>query len=289
MPARPHVAIVSCRELPVPAPDDALLVDALGAEGITASIVAWDDDLPWESFTACVLRSPWDYTARVDEFLAWVTRTGEQVPVWNPPAVIAANAHKRYLLALADRGVPVVPTTLVEQGATADLAALLATHGEVVVKPAVSAGARETHRAGGRAPFTDADLARLLTAGDVLVQPFLASIATRGETAVAWIDGGPSHAWHKLPAPGDFRVQEEHGGVESPAAASPAELEVAAAAMATVDGHDVLYARVDLVEWEGEPHVMELELIEPDLRLRDAPRSLAWFAGAIARRLGTDE
>jgi glutathione synthase/RimK-type ligase-like ATP-grasp enzyme len=290
MPDRSHVAVVTCHELPVPAPDDALLVDALGAEGVTATLLPWDADAGWGSFAGCVLRSPWDYHHRLDEFLDWVRRVGAETRVWNPPAVVADNAHKRYLLGLADAGVPVVPTTVLPRRSDVTADVLLDGHGDLVVKPAVSAGAHRTHRVRAAGDLPADELTALLDAGDVLLQPFVRSIATHGETAVVWLDGGPAHAWRKRPADGDFRVQLEHGGNETTVEAAPAELAVAEAAMATVlgAGHDVLYGRVDLVELEGEPHVMELELIEPDLRLREHPASLAWLAAAVARRVRAD-
>jgi hypothetical protein len=42
------------------------------------------------------------------------------------------------------------------------------------------------------------------------------------------------------------------------------ELEVARAAMALAPG-ELAYARADFIEVDGEPTLMELELIEPDL------------------------
>ncbi|WP_052436978.1 hypothetical protein [Georgenia sp. SUBG003] len=41
---------------------------------------------------------------------------------------------------------------------------------------------------------------------------------------------------------------------------------------------DVTYARVDLVEVDGEPSVMELELVEPELFLGHSPDAVDRFA-----------
>lgn len=292
MRVRPHVAVVTCRDLPVPASDDALLVDALGAEAVTSTLVPWDeDDVDWSFFAGVVLRSTWDYHRRLDEFLGWVVRAGADTPMWNPPAVVEANAHKRYLLGLADAGVPVVPTTLVPRHTHLDLAELVAAHGDVVVKPAVGAGARSTYRVRTAGDLDASTLAELTEAGDVLVQPFVPSIVSHGETSVVWLDGGTAHAWRARPTDGDFRVERGPTGVVETIDPSPTQVEVAEAAVASVRdaGHDLISARVDLVEIDGEPHVMELELIEPDLRLREHPASLAWLAAAIPRRVRTDD
>ena len=53
------------------------------------SIVAWDDpSIDWASFRAVIIRSPWNYTERLDEFLAWIDRVDaiaiELHDVWKP-------------------------------------------------------------------------------------------------------------------------------------------------------------------------------------------------------------
>ena len=47
----------------------------------------------------------------------------------------------------------------------------------------------------------------------------------------------------------------------------------------------LVYARVDLIDVDGQPTLMELELIEPDLFLRMAPGSVERFAAAVAAAL----
>jgi O-ureido-D-serine cyclo-ligase len=52
--------------------DLAPLQQALHAAGVDAPIVAWDDmTVSWRRFDAAVLRSTWDYTERLPEFLDW--------------------------------------------------------------------------------------------------------------------------------------------------------------------------------------------------------------------------
>lgn len=45
------------------------------------------------------------------------------------------------------------------------------------------------------------------------------------------------------------------------------------------------YARVDLVEVDGVPTLMELEVIEPDLFFRADPESLGRFVTAVTAEL----
>ncbi|MSQ86472.1 MAG: hypothetical protein EXR10_06460 [Alphaproteobacteria bacterium] len=59
-----------------------------------------------------------------------------------------------------------------------------------------------------------------------------------------------------------------------------AEFEMADRALAAAPA-PCAYARVDLVDYKGQPAVMELEVIEPELFLGRAPDISGRFASAI--------
>ena len=59
-------------------------------------------------------------------------------------------------------------------------------------------------------------IAALLAEGDVLIQPFLEEVERAGEVSLIYINGEYSHAVRKLPKPGDYRVQDHHGGTVQP-------------------------------------------------------------------------
>jgi glutathione synthase/RimK-type ligase-like ATP-grasp enzyme len=208
-----------------------------------------------------------DYTSRSAEFLAWAAAVDSLTRLVNPLEVLVRNAHKRYLLDLERAGVPIVPTTLLRPGAsTAEQRAAFAAHGgEVVIKPAVSAGARGTVRARSGSSEAAEALAVALDLGDVLVQPFLPAV-TDGEVSLLYIGGRFTHAVRKIPAAGDFRVQEHIGGVVQRHQPDAEEMAVADRALVTIDS-TLSYARVDLVRRNGRPVVMEVELVEPELFL----------------------
>ncbi len=245
--------------------------------------------MDWSCFGAAWIRSTWDYTARHQEFLAWAGRVAEQTALWNPAPVVTWNSHKGYLLELAGAGVAVVSTVLVAAGDPLDLAAVMDRQGwdEVVVKPAVSAGAVGAERvARHRAEeWTAADQARGGPAApDRLVQPMVAEVAD-GEVSLVAVQGQVTHAVRKIPAPGDFRVHAHLGGTELAHTPSEAELALAQAALAEVD-QPLLYARIDCVPTAQGPLLMELELIEPSLFLPLAPPDAgAALADAVAARL----
>lgn len=276
--------IATCRPLPEPDVDEDLLLAAFAERGIAARMAAWNDpDENWDAPIPTLLRSTWDYIHALPDFEAWIARAAAAAPLWNPPQVLRGNLHKRYLLELAARGVPVVPTELVAQGAGGTLAERLAARGwrDVVVKPAVGAGSFETHRlADGASKAGEALLARLAATRDVLIQPYQASVEAHGERALVWIAGAFTHAVRKSPRFAD--------GVEQVSAALPvsaAERAVGEAALAPL-ADQLLYARVDVApDAAGQPQVMELELVEPSLFLLQSPPALARLADAVGARL----
>ena len=279
MTARPRVALATFSGYPELYADDVELLAPLAALAVDAVPAVWDDAaVAWASYDLVVVRSTWDYTARREDFLAWA----EGVPrLLNPPEVLRWNTDKRYLAELASAGVPVVPTTFVGPAESYEVPAY-----EHVVKPSVSAGARDTVRfAAGEDSSVHASA--LLAAGrTVMVQPYQAAVDEAGETAVLMFDGGLSHAARKAPVLVPSLADPDAVSITA-REASPGELEVARAALEAVPWEQpLLYARVDLVPGaDGRPVLMELEVTEPSLFLRQAPGAAERFAEAIRRRL----
>jgi glutathione synthase/RimK-type ligase-like ATP-grasp enzyme len=277
-----HLRIATCRPLPEPDDDEAPLLEALAAAGVEAEIRDWRSDALWSPPLPTVVRSTWDYIHHLDAFRAWAGRVGARAALWNPADVILDNVHKRYLLALAGRGVPVVPTVLVDRGRSASLERIRADRGwgDVVIKPAVGAGSFETRRFAAGDPRAQRSCDRLAADRDVLVQPYLAAVEGHGERALVWIDGEFTHAVRKSPR---FAGDEERVSAAVPISA--AEREVGAAALAPLRDR-LLYARVDVAPGpDGGPVVLELELVEPSLFLLQCPAALARLVAGIRRRL----
>jgi len=270
--------------LPEPDADLPPLLSALRATGLTAEVLAWDDpEADFASARLTLLRSTWNYSERPAEFLAWVDRVAARSALWNRRDTVRWNAHKSYLHDLEARGVPVVPTHLVQRGATTTLAEVKHARGwsEVVVKPAVSGGSRGTVRVTpGDLERGETHLRSLASREDVLVQPYLPSVEGHGERAIVWIDGEATHAVRKTP--------RFLGDAESVSAAIPIEADeadLARRAVAAAPG-PLLYARIDVArDAGGSPRVMELELIEPSLFFPQAPAALARYVAAVEKRL----
>jgi glutathione synthase/RimK-type ligase-like ATP-grasp enzyme len=248
-----------------------LLIDALAQRGVRAALVPWDEDRDWSQVPLVVSRSPWDYFDRHDAFVAWVRATGAVTRFVNHPELLVWNTHKGYLAELETAGVPVVPTTMVARGAGTDeqAAALAAHERRIVIKPAVSGGARGTVLVAADSGEAREHLAGLVAEGEALVQPYLPEVE-QGEVSLLLFAGELSHALRKVPAGGDFRVQEMHGGHIVDHAPTDAEREVARRVLEAIP-HPATYARIDLVTTDAGPLLMEAELVEPELFLgRDA-------------------
>jgi hypothetical protein len=279
------IAFATSRELPAGWDDDREAARLAGAE-----FVVWDDPaVDWEAYDRVVIRSVWDYSHRLDEFLAWCAAVGPR-RLRNVPELVAFDADKRYLGELRAR---TAPTTFVGPGDP-----LPSLRGEVVVKPNVSAGARDTGRFG---PATHADalalVERIRAGGRVaIVQAYLADVDRRGETALVFIAGELSHVLRKgavLRGEGEAPLAD---GPLAPAAAmleddlvvrgeaEPAQAEFAAAVVAEVTERfgTPLYVRVDVAhDDDGLPLLMELEAIEPCLYLDLVPGAAERFARAV--------
>ena len=267
--------------------DDALAIDELRSRGHEVDEVPWSrPDPDWSPYALVVVRTPWDYTERPGAFvdvLAGIEASG--VPLENRRSVVAWNLHKSYLRELEARGVPIVPTTW-GRGADSLRAFRAQASGTFVVKPVIGANARDTFvidaLTGGA---TMERVASTYASREWMAQPFVRSVVEEGEHSLIYFAGALSHAIVKAPAPGDFRVQEEHGGLIRPIE-PPADLRAAAERVLLCLPEGLLQARIDLVRLDdGTPALMEAELIEPSLYFRmhpDAPRN---FADAVEARL----
>jgi glutathione synthase/RimK-type ligase-like ATP-grasp enzyme len=284
------VSYVEDPEDPDPDLDAAAAVAALAARGISASVVAWTDrDVDWASFTMVLLRSTWDYTAHYADFLQWLGHVEGVSAVHNPPSVVRRNADKRYLADLERAGVPIVPTRFIDPAADEDTVTALVRSwpdpaAGLVVKPSVSAGARDTLLTQD-VDEAVAHVRKVQASGKaVLVQPYLRAVDTEGEMAVVVIAGEPSHVIRKVPA-------LTEGGHGDAAGALPVSDELRAAALRVLNAEPgaryLLYARVDLVRHGDALRLMELELIEPSLFLIECEGALDAFADAVAVELAS--
>jgi glutathione synthase/RimK-type ligase-like ATP-grasp enzyme len=280
-----RVALATCRGLPDWEVDDRPLHEEL-ARHVEVVQPAWDAEVDWSRFDAVLIRTTWDYSERLDEFVAWAEHVGAVSRLFNPAEVVRWNTDKTYLRELQRRGVPMAPTVWISE--PTELAPLLEQRGwaKAFLKPVVGASARLT------LPFTDPEvgqafLDRCLAAGErMMLQPYLARVEQRGEISALLFGGELSHGVRKIPVPGDYRVQDDYGATDQPEQLSPEQVALVERIVAALPFPDLLYARVDLLEGDqGELLVTEIELVEPSLFLRHSASAAGMLTRALLSRL----
>jgi glutathione synthase/RimK-type ligase-like ATP-grasp enzyme len=283
-PRAAEVALVTCADERYLEPEVHDAGSALRGVGVSTDVVSWDEDRDWGAYELVVVRTPWDYFDRVTEFLAWAARVERQTALVNPADVLRWNSHKGYLAEFTAKGVPTVPTLMVP-GPSTDVADQIreVPWQEIVVKPAVDGGARHAWRGQRDDPALSRVAERLTDHGDIVVQPFVPAIVD-GERSLVFLGGRFSHAVRKVPKAGDYRSQRHLGGAEVDHEPDFADLRVALSAMEAAPGR-LSYARVDLVDWQDAPVLIELEVIEPDLFFRGVPERLDRFVDMVQDEL----
>jgi len=285
----PRVLIATCAALPEGDDDHHLLHAALSARGIDVALGVWSDPhVEWDDADLVVIRSPWDYTEALDDFLIWVSSLAR---VCNPAHVIRWNSDKQYLDDFAQRAVATIPTSYARHPDEL----LIPDAASFVVKPTVGAGSR------GAARFAHDDevaaqehVASLVAAGKTaMVQPYLDDVDRNGETALIFLDGVFSHAIEKqamlasdaLDPSGLFRAEKIR-----PRHPSRVEHDVALKAMHEAEKilsleQPLLYARVDLIGSSDGPRLIEFEATEPSLFLGYHAEAATRLGDAITRRI----
>jgi glutathione synthase/RimK-type ligase-like ATP-grasp enzyme len=286
-----RLAFLTSSEWPTLTADDRLAAEALERDGAEVIPWNWEGSMP-PGLDAVLVRSPWSYYRVRRKFEAWLADAEKSdFPFWNPLPLIRWNLDKRYLLELDGKGVPVVPTQVLGGSAESALVAIeKSPWDDIVVKPAVSAGAFRTLRLKrGEARAQARLLSDILSEGHLLVQPFVESVASEGELSLVYFNApeGPvlSHGLRKRAKTGDFRVQEKFGGSLSLDRGGP-EWEQAAIQVLEALAHPWLYARVDLVRFGAKPVLGEVEVFEPELFFRLEPRSPALFSRCVRALCG---
>ncbi|MEO8501037.1 MAG: hypothetical protein ABI565_08990 [Vicinamibacteria bacterium] len=264
--------------------DDRPLAAALAKRGSIVVTASWDEaDFPWETFDVTVLRSPWDYCRRYEEFLGWLAKVETQTNVVNAPDIVRWNMDKRYLDELAAKGVRTVPTAFVARHEGVSLRELCGARGwdTVVLKPSVSADSWETIRVepNGYAEG-QAYLDRHHPDREIMIQPFVKDVEEGGgEHSLMFFGGTYSHAVRKNSL---FKGGRHVGPEGHPSDPGSDAVEMARSVLVKAGVPDIPYARVDIArDHDGATLLLELELFEPTLFFLEKPGSEERLAGIL--------
>jgi hypothetical protein len=267
------ICFVTCSIKPDFAIDDLPAVELLMSMAVAVRPLPWDvysDD--WNSFDLVVIRSCWNYHLYPEEFAQWLDlMESRKVKLLNKAKTVRWNYHKGYLKVLHDKGVPIPPTLWINKGSRANIFEIFKQNqwDKAVVKPAISATAHNTFVVS----FNSADpeqnhFSELLGHFDLLVQKFMPEVKQEGEWSLIFFNKKFSHAVIKRPKARDFRVQNDFGGTAEAASPPLFVLKQAEKILALIK-EPLLYARVDGVVSNNQFLLMELELIEPMLFLKE--------------------
>ncbi len=266
--------------------DDEVVYPYLEELGWEIELIPWRrENVLWDNYDVVLVRSPWDYQSDPEKFLSVLENiTNSRARLENPVDIIRWNMNKEYLLDLESEGV-LIPHTIkgigINEKRIVDFFNALRSE-EIIIKPTVSANADNTFRL-NRSNYRVvlADLIKIFEKREYLVQPFRENVLREGEYSLFFFGGKLSHAIVKIPKLGDFRVQEEHGGIISGIEPTQQLIESAGKVLSALD-RKLLYARVDLVRNnENKFELMELELIEPSLYFRFNDQAPHNFASAF--------
>lgn len=257
----------ACQDLP-------LLVD----------LVHWDDAaVDWAKYELVVIRSPWNYSERRNDFVAWAQRVEAQTKLLNPAAIVKANTDKTYLADLSEQ-ISVIPTLFVPPGQVDqdDIVELILQAGALAIKPNIGAGASLASRVTSTQEALAA-ISRIHQAGFIaMIQPYLTEVDKNGEVAIVVLGGEISHAVQKVPA----LTVGGHGDAQAETEVTQEMRDFVQKISSLIPNwNELLYARVDVVPTEQGLFLMELELTEPTLFFEQNPAAAKRLAQIVLDRL----
>ena len=233
----------------------------------------------WTEFDAVIIRSTWDYQDNANAFMK-VLETIEKsgTALLNSLAIAQWNINKNYLKEVEAKGAKVIPTLWLEQF---DFSLVEGYYDhfntqQIVIKPTISANSDNTFWLKKESFESEkALLNRSIKGRQLMVQPFIPAIVEEGEYSLFYFAGQYSHCILKTPKKGDFRVQEEHGGLLRSIDPDEELLTAAKKALRTIP-EKVLYARIDLVKFQEQ-------FIEPSLYFNLDKNAASNFSKAFAK------
>jgi glutathione synthase/RimK-type ligase-like ATP-grasp enzyme len=266
-----------------------LLLQYLQQKGLDIQKEIWNDPkVDWAAYDLAVLKAPWDYFDKYEEFVNWLNKLEQlNVRLLNPVQTVQWNSDKHYLQEIAEAGLEVIPTIFIEKGEQPELTDYFEklNSEQIIIKPAVSGGAKNTFALKREdIEAAKANIYELLQSEAFMAQPFIEQIKEEGEWSLVFFNGKFSHCLLKKAKSGDFRVQHVHGGSVHPMPASEEMLHIA---QQYVDkfAQGCLYARVDGVMIDGTFSLMELELIEPFLYLDSSQNGFENYFEALQKMM----
>ena len=272
--------------------DDAILKKYLINEKVEVEIVSWDNqEYDWESCDAIIIRSTWDYHQHLSEYVEWLNYLQTlDVLVFNDPDVILNNIFKdKQIKWLIANNIPCLPSkvfSLNDKSMIYPEKTLLETlninfpdlvgKSMFVIKPSVSARSYNTFLIDPYKINCDKDahvsndpekiffemLEKFCDRG-IIIQKYATGVAD-GEYGLVFLNNKLTQIVRKKPG-------IIHGKKEKMAAENVPDsvVELGKNVVNLLSKEKVLIARVDIVYTENKAIIMELELAEPNIYIRE--------------------
>ncbi len=278
------IAILTCQNIPNLNESDQLLIPSLKKNNIDAKAVIWNDPyINWYDFDVLIFRNTWDYYEKQIEFDLWLEKIEKLgIKTLNSISIINQNKHKFYLQDFEKQGIKILPTIFINKTENLNLSSIIPNHWKkAVIKPAYSGGSYQTEL------FNIEDINQInqqyisiASEKELLLQEFMPEIKTLGETSFIFFNKKFSHAVNKQAVNGDFRIQQQFGGIYT---LIEVNLEIINKVQKIVNtfSENLLYCRVDGIIIDNELHLMEVECLEPDLYFNLAEGSIEKFIESI--------
>ncbi len=274
------VGFATGADFPELGPNEIKMLPLLAKEDIDATPIYWNDaNTDFNAFDFIIIRSCWDYHIQPKKFIKWLEYlAANNIKVLNTVEQILDNINKEYLKALAQKGIPIVPTIWMQNPTSQAIKKHMTENRwtKAVLKPTVSASAFETYLFD---QHDDLSFLKTVKSSNFMLQPFLEEIKAPGEYSLIFFNKNYSHVVIKKPGENDFRVQQELGGSTQSISIGNQYIRQAQNIVDQLPD-PVLYARVDGVIRNDQFTLMELELIEPELYL-SKEKHITNFANAI--------
>lgn len=287
------LAIITCQKLPTGVKDDQALFNALKQNGFDLEIVAWDADVEWNKFDAGLIRSVWDYHERPIEFTAWLEEVANKTHLINSAEIINWNKNKNYLAELDDFGISIAPTLWLKKHVPYNLDELFREipAEKYFMKPVIGADSSgtlpiENNQIGINKAEKHLEL--WLPQVDMMIQPYISTVESFGETSLIYFGGSFSHAVRKIPVNGDYRVQDTFGAQDISYYPNAIEFSLSKACLDFLNNkfNQVSYARFDFLHDTNDAVYMnEAELIEPSLFFNHSSEASILMAKQLKRLL----
>ena len=262
---------------------DNLIISPLREFGWDCDFVSWESrNIDWDQYKSVIIRSTWNYQEKFENFIKVLSEIDTSSAfLYNSIDIVKWNINKQYLNDLEEKKIEIVPSMFYMNFNSKEIYELFSSFNskKLIIKPCISANADFTYILDQNS-FNDIidTLKVFFKKREFIIQPFIENIKFEGEYSLIFFGNKLSHALLKTPKNGDFRVQEEHGGILK-SIINP-EIDLIKFGERVIENlpEPCLYSRVDIVKHNNKFLLMEVELIEPSLYFNMDSKSSTRFA-----------